>query len=98
MDNAYYSVKIRREGTTPSDLIKYLNRNNISTPATRTAQLAELKQAGIITLIDKHYVIDKRGIAFKAAYDYYNEYYHLSTTLRCHSHIKEEDSQKVLFF
>ncbi|MHA2243895.1 MAG: hypothetical protein ACXADY_02910 [Candidatus Hodarchaeales archaeon] len=69
-----FDIKIRRKGTTPSDLIKYLNRNNISTPATRTAQLAELKQAGIITLIDKHYVLDKRGIAFKAAYDYYNEY------------------------
>ena len=39
----HFDIKIRREGTTPSDLIKYLNKNNISTPATRTAQLAELK-------------------------------------------------------
>ncbi len=78
-DPMYYSedqfdIKIRREGRTPAILIKYLNENNISTPATRTAQLAELKQAGIITLIDKHYVVDKKGIAFKAAYDYYTEY------------------------
>ena len=28
----------------------------------------------IISLIDKHYVLDKRGIAFKAGYDYYREY------------------------
>ena len=69
-----FDIAIKREGTTPAMLIKYLNANNISTPATRTAQLTELKQAGIISLVDKHYILDKRGITFKAAYDYYSEY------------------------
>jgi len=36
--------------------------------------LSEFKQAGIIAKIDKHYVLDKRGITYKAAYDYYREY------------------------
>jgi len=30
--------------------------------------------SGIISLIDKNYILDKRGIAFKAGYDYYKEY------------------------
>ena len=30
--------------------------------------------SGIISLIGKNYILDKRGIAFKAGYDYYKEY------------------------
>lgn len=69
-----FDIHVRREGTTPSLLIHKLNDRNISTPATRTAQLAELKQAGIVSLVNKQYVLDKRGVAFKAGYDYHREY------------------------
>ncbi|MFX0172350.1 MAG: hypothetical protein ACFE9L_10545 [Candidatus Hodarchaeota archaeon] len=69
-----FDIKIKRAGVSPSMLIHELNDKNISTPATKTAQLTELKQAGIISLVDKTYILDKRGITFKAAYDFYKEY------------------------
>jgi len=61
------------EGMTPSEINKFVEENEIGTPATRYNQFAELKEAGIVKKVGDHYIIDKRGLILAATYEYYQE-------------------------
>ncbi|MCH8907635.1 MAG: hypothetical protein IH840_11140 [Candidatus Heimdallarchaeota archaeon] len=51
-----------------------MTKNKVNKPATRTRQLAQLKDAGIITLqSDGTYLIDKRGLIMVGANEFYKE-------------------------
>jgi DNA-binding transcriptional ArsR family regulator len=72
-----FDIRVERKGVTKEMLTDYLTFNNVNTPATRTMQLRELKEAGIISIVERDgerfYQLDKRGIILKAAYDYYDK-------------------------
>ncbi len=61
-------IDVKKQGKTPQELTEFVIKNNINTPATRTLQLAELKQSGVVSLVNGVYQLDKRGITMKAAH------------------------------
>lgn len=62
-----------KRGITPESLTVYLTKNKIGTPATRTAQLARLKNAGMITLQNDRYVLDQRALYLVSAHKVLDE-------------------------
>lgn len=62
-----FDITVADRGITPEDLTVFLINNNIGTPATRTAQLNRLKNAGIIQLVGERYLVDSRGLYFVSA-------------------------------
>lgn len=61
-----FDIMVLKDNVTPDELLAFLITHNIGTPATRTTQLSELKQAGIITLKEGGYQLDQRGFFFVA--------------------------------
>lgn len=57
-----FDIEIAKRGITPERLTNYLTTERIGTPATRTAELSRLKQAGIISLKEGRYILDQRGL------------------------------------
>lgn len=57
-----FDVIVTARGITPLKLTNYLTKKNIGTPATRTSEMSKLKSAGILTLKDDRYILDKKGL------------------------------------
>jgi len=68
-----FDISLER-GLTPSQLTDFLIDNDITTPATKTAILSAMKEAGIVSL-DKNrkYQLDRRGIYFASAFEFFDE-------------------------
>ena len=65
-----FDISIEK-GLSPLDLTKYLVENDITTPATRTAIISAMKEAGVLSLDkDRKYQLDRRGIYFAGAYGF----------------------------
>lgn len=62
-----FDIKLGERGISPEELTVYLIKNEIGTPATRTAQLSRLRNAGVINLKKDKYLVDSRGLYFAAA-------------------------------
>lgn len=62
-----FDITVADRGISPEDLTMFLIKNDIGTPATRTAQLNRLKNAGIIQLVGDRYLVDSRGLYFVSA-------------------------------
>lgn len=62
-----FDIKLGERGLSPEELTVYLIDNEIGTPATRTAQLSRLRNAGVVNLKKDKYLIDSRGLYFTAA-------------------------------
>ncbi|MHA2243873.1 MAG: hypothetical protein ACXADY_02800 [Candidatus Hodarchaeales archaeon] len=68
-----FDITLER-GLSPSDLTNFLIANDITTPATRTAIISAMKEAGILSLDkNREYQIDRRGIYFASAYQFFEE-------------------------
>lgn len=52
----------KKRGISPEKITIFLEKKKIGTPATRTSQLARLKNSGIVSLRHDHYVLDNRGL------------------------------------
>jgi hypothetical protein len=68
-----FTTKTKKIGVTDQELLRFLIDNEIGTPATRTSQISELRQAGIISSKTNEkgeivYTGDQRAIAMKLAY------------------------------
>lgn len=62
-----FDIVIANRGISPENLTEKLITNHIGTPATRTAQLSRLKNAGVIQLVKDRYLVDTRGLYFVSA-------------------------------
>ncbi len=73
-EDEQFDLVVKEQGKTNAELTDYLITNDIGTKATRTPQLEELIQAGIVTteFQDRNeiYRLDTRGLFMAAGYDY----------------------------
>jgi hypothetical protein len=65
-----FDIDINRDGRKPDELLNLMIEEEIGTPATRTQLLTRLKSAGVISLRNGRYRLDRRGIYFVAFYNY----------------------------
>ena len=76
-EDEQFDLVVKEQGKTNAELTDYLITNDIGTKATRTPQLEELIQAGIVTteFQDRNeiYRLDTRGLFMAAGFDYMEE-------------------------
>ena len=64
-----FDIEIKKKTLDENEMLAWLVDNNVGTPATRSAQIERLRNAGIIVFREGNYVIDRRGYYMVAAHN-----------------------------